>query len=69
MTTLKQLEETHDKQASKVISRLLDNYKWQINPNDICWMFHDPQVEKQLGRSKRVFNRLINLAWKNNAQK
>ncbi len=64
MTTLKQLEDAHDKQASKIISRLLANYNWQINPNDICWMFHDPQVEKQLGRSKRVFNKLISLKYK-----
>jgi hypothetical protein len=61
MSTLKELEERHDKQASAIVTKTLDNDHWRINANDVCWVYHDPQVNKQLGRSKRVFNRLIEL--------
>ena len=61
MTTLRQLEDAHDTEAAAKVTKTLNNIKWRINPNDILWAFHLPQVDKQLGRSKRVFDRLTAL--------
>ena len=44
---------------AEVIKNLVSKSK--INPNDIGWMFHYPQVDTQLGRSKRVFYQLLQL--------
>jgi hypothetical protein len=63
MTTLKELEKRHDEAASAKVRRLLNNYHWQVNANDVLWMYHEPEVEKQLGRSARVYNRLMNLEY------
>lgn len=60
-TTLSKLEELHDKQASAIVRKYLSNLKYQPNPNDIFWMYHDPQVKKQLGRSAKVFYKLLAL--------
>lgn len=59
-TTLRQLEKRHDNNAANIVAKQLNNIG-QVNPNDIIHFFHDPQLEKQLGRSKRVFLHLTNL--------
>tara|TARA_Y100001936_G_C15935337_1_gene591690 strand:+ start:120 stop:314 length:195 start_codon:yes stop_codon:yes gene_type:complete len=61
MTTLQQLDDAHENQAAAIVRKQLDNMHWKINPNDIGWMFHYPQVDTQLGRSKRVFYQLLQL--------
>lgn len=61
MTTLQELENEHEKQAAAICKKQLSNEHYQVNPNDVWWMYLEPQVEKQLGRSSRVYNRLIRL--------
>lgn len=61
MSTLQQLENAHDTEAAARVNKTLNCLKWRVNPNDVIWMYHDPQVNKQLGRSKRVFQRLTSL--------
>lgn len=58
MATLKQIEAAHDTEAAAKVTKTLNNIKWRVNANDVGWMYHYPQIDKQLGRSKRVFNRL-----------
>ncbi len=60
LTTLEQLIKRHDKATASIVTKRLNNIG-QINPNDIIWLLHDPQLNKQLGRSKRVFLRLTHL--------
>lgn len=63
MSTLKELEDRHDTQAVAIVTKTLNNEHWRVNGNDVGWMYHWPQIEKQLGRSKRVYNRLINIEY------
>lgn len=58
MSTLQQLEDAYDAQATANIKKILSNNKYRINPNDVIWLYHDPQVYKAAGRAKRVFKRL-----------
>jgi hypothetical protein len=58
MSTLQQLEDAHNAEAAAKVTKTLNCLKWQVNPNDVLWMYHEPQIDKQLGRSKRVFHRL-----------
>jgi len=62
ITRLKQLVDAQEKQAAKIVTPQIDQFNWQINPNDVGWMFHYPQLDKQLGRSKRIYWRLVNLS-------
>lgn len=61
MTTLKELTDIHEDEAARKVTKLLNNYHWKINANDVLWMYHEPEVQKQLGRSKRIYNRLMAL--------
>lgn len=58
LSTLSDLMDAQETQAAAVVRKQLDNEHWQVNPNDIGWLYHWPQVDKQLGRAKRVYNRL-----------
>lgn len=62
ITRLEALVDAQEKQAAKIVTPQIDQINWQINPNDIGWLFHFPQLDKQLGRSKRVYWRLVNLS-------
>lgn len=62
ITRLKELVDAQEKQAAKIVTPQIDQINWQINPNDIGWIFHYPQLDKQLGRSKRIYWRLVNLS-------
>lgn len=61
LTTLKQLEDRHDRTNVALVSKQLNCQKWRVNPNDVLWLFHDPQFDKQLGRSMCTYHRLANL--------
>lgn len=60
-TNLDTLVERHDEQAKAFVRKQLQNARFAVNPNDSFWLYHLPQVEKQLGRSKRVFQKLTAL--------
>lgn len=57
-TNFSTLMDRHDQQASSAVRRQIRNKRCDPGPNDIMWLCHAPQVEKQLGRSKRVVNQL-----------
>ena len=60
-TTLYQLELSHKIQAIHVTHKYLDNINWQIDA-ETGWLSHNkPQIDKQLGRSKRVYYQLMAL--------
>lgn len=61
ITTLDQLDDRHHAMAAHQCKKEIEQINWQINPNDIGWMFWYPRIEKNLGRSGRVFYRLLNL--------
>ncbi|MCF6442063.1 hypothetical protein L1077_21780 [Pseudoalteromonas luteoviolacea] len=60
-TTLEQLKNRHGIQAAAIVTKQLNNINWKINPNDVGWLYHYPQIAKQPGRSARVYHRLNNL--------
>ena len=60
-STLEQLDDRHHAMAAAQTKKELEQFNWQINPNDIGWMFLYPRIEKNMGRSARVFYRLQNL--------
>lgn len=61
-TRLSALVDAHEAQAAKIVTPQIDQINWKINPNDIGWLFHFPQLDKQLGRSKRVYWKLVHLS-------
>jgi tRNA(Met) C34 N-acetyltransferase TmcA len=62
-STLIELMESHEKQAQSSVRKILENAHYAYNPNDICWMLEDPQLQKQYGRARRIYNRLDRLEW------
>lgn len=62
VTRLKELVDAQEMQAAKIVTPQIDQFNWEINPNDIGWLFHFPQLDKQLGRSKRVYWKLVKLS-------
>jgi len=62
ITRLKDLVDAQEKQAAKIVTPQIDQFNWEINPNDIGWLFHFPQLDKQLGRSRRVYWELVKLS-------
>lgn len=62
ITRLKELVDAQEKQAANIVTPQIDQINWEINPNDVGWVFHFPQLDKQLGRSKRIYWRLVNLS-------
>jgi hypothetical protein len=60
-STLAQLDERQLAMAVAVSKKDLNQINWQINPNDVFWMFWQPIIDKNMGRSGRVFNRLHRL--------
>ena len=61
MTTLKELEKRHNEAVSTKIRRMVNNYHWQINENDKKDQFHEDIMKKELGRSARVYKKLMGL--------
>ncbi|MAA93748.1 MAG: hypothetical protein CML22_07215 [Rheinheimera sp.] len=61
ITRLQALVDAQENQAAKIVTPQIDQINWQVNPNDIGWLFHYPQLDKQLGRSRRVYWKLVNL--------
>lgn len=61
-TNLSTLVDAHEKQSAAITTKQLDCEKWRVNPNDIGWLYLWPQVDRQLGRSKRVYHRLTDLS-------
>jgi hypothetical protein len=59
VTSLEKLMKAHEDQAFKVVKKQLNCQHWQVNLNDVYWIYIDPQIDKQLGRSKRVFHALM----------
>ena len=62
ITRLKDLVDAQEMQAAKIVTPQIDQINWQINLNDVGWIFHYPQLDKQLGRSKRIYWKLVNLS-------
>lgn len=62
-STLTELMESHVKQARSTVKKILENSHYAYNPNDIYWMLEDPQLQKQYGRARRIYNRLDRLKW------
>ncbi len=60
-STLSQLDDRHHDMAAAQSKPELENIRWAVNPNDIGWMFWEPKMEKNLGRSGKVFWKLANL--------
>lgn len=60
-TIFSTLMDRHDQQASSAVRRHIKNKRCAPGINDIMWLCHDPQVEKQLGRSGRVVKQLRSL--------
>ena len=58
VSTIAQLIDAQEAQATAITRKQLQNEHWQTNPNDYEWLYHRPQVEKQFGRAKRVYSRL-----------
>jgi hypothetical protein len=63
-STLQALDDRHTEMAAVQSKKDLEQINWQINPNDVPWMFWGPRINKSLGRSKRVFNRLACLKYR-----
>ena len=61
ITRLQALVDAQENQAAKIVTPQIDQINWQVNPNDIGWLFHYPQLDKQLGRSRRGYWKLVNL--------
>ena len=61
ITRLQALVDAQENQAAKIVTPQIDQINWQVNPNDIGWLFHYPQLDKQLGRSRRAYWKLVNL--------
>ncbi|GAB1077498.1 MAG: hypothetical protein SAqTSB_36350 [Shewanella algae] len=68
VTRLCELESRHSDMAIAQSKKELANIRWRVNPNDIPWMFWEPHIEKNLGRSARVYSRLIRLGCKRTNQ-
>lgn len=62
-STLRQLDDRHHSMACDIARKQLDQINYMINPNDIGWMFLDEIIDKNAGRSKKVFYRLMRLAY------
>jgi len=60
-TSLSELDKRLSNQSFHISSKELENYHWKINPNSVGYLFYEPQKDKLLGRSKRVFRRLDDL--------
>lgn len=64
-TTLEQLNDIHHDTAADIVRKQLEQINFRINPNDIGWLYMDEVVDKNAGRSKNVFNRLVGMKYKN----
>lgn len=60
-STLEQLYDRHHEMAADQCKKQLEQINWNINPNDIGWLFLYPRMERNMGHSARVFYRLKNL--------
>jgi hypothetical protein len=60
--TLKAIIDDQDKQSSAIIKKQLNCEGWQVNVNDIPWMYDWPQQVKQFGRARRVYEKLLRLS-------
>lgn len=60
-TTLSQLSERHDHLAAAQSKRLIQQTRHAFNQRDIPWLFWDQYVARNLGRSARVFYRLVQI--------
>lgn len=60
MARFEELMKAQNQQATAIATKQMNVEGWP-NPNDIGWLYHYPQVDKQLGRAKRVYHRLMEL--------
>lgn len=66
MTRLEDLNKYHEQNMVAKVRKLVDNvfsksYISAALANDICWMWEEPQIEKQHGRAHRIYERLNSL--------
>jgi hypothetical protein len=61
VSTLKQLKERHNESATAIENKENANYRNKPKQDATTWIFYSPNCDKQLGRSKRIFDRLISL--------
>ena len=60
ITRLNDLYERHENMAVAQSKKDLEQINYQVNPNDVPWMFWEPRMKKSLGRSAKVFWQLCN---------
>lgn len=60
-TSFKKLMEYHDVEVLSRVNKYLSNINYNFNPNDVAWLLESPQLEKQMGRSARVYKRIEEL--------
>lgn len=66
-TRFRDLVYAQERQAANIVRSQISQINWGVNPNDIYlndiyWVYNQPQIEKQLGRSGKVYWRLVQLS-------
>lgn len=61
-TRLSDLVDAQERQAANIVRPQIEHINWKVNPNDVYWVYNMPQLEKQLGRSRKVYWRLVQLS-------
>lgn len=61
VTLFKDLVDRHFDMAAAQSKKCLQQIHFKVNPNDVPWMYWEPRMAKNLGRSARVYHKLFRL--------